>query len=337
MRVFVTGGNGFIGSVVVRRLASDGHEVVCLLRTLSKTDRIDMVPFERVRGDVRDAASIRVAMQSCDATIHLAAPGGWQDDDPHVLRDVIEGGTRNVLEAASAFSSHRVVVVSSTAATNASDTPIVFDERAEFTVAEPSLHYANAKHNAELLAREAYARGLPVIIVNPAEVYGPGDTALGTAGNLIDFATSTPVFVCHGGTSVVHVDDVADGIVAALHRGRPGERYILGGDNLTIRQLAQLVLDLMGRRTPIVMIPNTLARFVARLAAHARLPLPYNPNVVAYATRYWFVDNAKARRELGVTFRGSRETIAATLEWLRREGHFPERRVELAIRSAWRP
>ena len=337
MRVFVTGGNGFIGSVVVRELVNAGHDVVCLLRETSRIDRIESLPFARAPGDVRDVTSLRNAMRMCDGTIHLAAPGGWQDDDPALLSEVIEDGTRNVLAVASHLATHRVVVVSSTAAIDASDTPQVFDERAEFTVRDSSLHYAHAKHRAEIIAREAYARGVPVIVVNPAEVYGPGDTALGTARNLIDFATATPVLVCHGGTSVVHVDDVAAGIVSALECGRPGERYILGGENVTIRQLAELVLDLVGRRAPIATIPNAAARLVSRAAVALHVPLPYNPHVVPYATRYWFVDNAKARRELGVRFRGARETIQSTLEWLRHAGALSDKRDTPAVYLGFRP
>lgn len=320
MRIFVTGGNGFIGSTVLRALTASGHRVVCMLRDESHTGRIAGLPFERVRGDVRDAESVRGGMTGCDATVHLAAPGGWAQDDPIVLRAVIEGGARNVLDAAAALGEHRVVVVSSTAAINASDWPQLFDERAEFTLRDKSLYYAYAKHCAEELVRAACARGVPAIIVNPGEVYGPDDTALTTAGNLIDFATSTPVLVCHGGTSVVHVSDVAAGIVAALERGRPGERYILGGENVTIRRLAELVLELVGRKTAVVTIPNAAARVVARLAIALRVPVPFNPHVVPYATRYWFVDSSKARRELAVSFRNARDTITSTLDWLGQAG-----------------
>ena len=119
---------------------------------------------------------------------------------------------------------------------------------------------------------------------------------------------------------MVHVDDVASGILAALRLGRPGERYILGGENVTIRRLAELCLALVGRRTPFIMVPNSVARIASRIAIRLHIPLPYNPHTVPYATRYWFVDNAKARRELGVTFRDARETIASTLEWLERDG-----------------
>lgn len=213
-----------------------------------------------------------------------------------------------------------MVVVSSTAAINASDAPQIFDERAAFTLRDPNLVYAHAKHRAELLVRAACERGVDAVIVNPAEVYGPHDWALGTASNLVDFATSNPVLVCRGGTSICHVEDVSAGIIAALERGRAGERYILAGENLTIRQLAALVLELVGRRARLLMVPTRLARWGFRIAARLRIHLPYNLYVVLYATRYWFVDNTKARQELGVTFRNARATLSSTLEWLKAAG-----------------
>jgi dihydroflavonol-4-reductase len=225
-----------------------------------------------------------------------------------------------VREAAGSRRDHRVIFVSSTAAINASETPQLFDERTAYSIEDPSLHYAHAKHRAELVASEAFRRGVPVIVVNPAEVYAPNDTSLVTAGNIIDFAKSSPVLVCRGGTGVVHVEDVAAGVIAALERGRPGERYILSGENVSIRQLAELCLELLGRRVRIVTIPNGVVRVVSRVGIRLHLPLPYNPHVVPYATRYWFVDNSKARQELGASFRGARETIQSTLAWLKEAG-----------------
>jgi dihydroflavonol-4-reductase len=320
MKVFITGGNGFIGSNVVRTLVASGHRVVCLLRPTSNTDRIGGVAFERALGDVRHLGSLRAGMSGCDCTIHLAAPSSWESDESPAVRDIIEGGTRNVLEAAGVLRNHKVVFVSSTAAINASETPHVFDERTVYSIEDPSLHYAHAKHRAELVASEAFRRGVPVIVVNPAEVYGPNDTSLVTAGNILDFAKSSPVLVCRGGTGVVHVEDVAAGVIAALERGRPGERYILSGENVSIRQLAELCLELLGRRVRIVTIPNGVVRVVSRVGIRLHLPLPYNPHVVPYATRYWFVDNSKARQELGASFRGARETIQSTLAWLKEAG-----------------
>lgn len=316
MKVFVTGGNGFIGSAVVRDLIREGHDVVCLLRPLSRRDRLAGLEIAAVEGDVCDPGSFRDAMTGCDAAIHLAAPGGWTNDDAGTLERVIVDGTRNVLSAAEPHAI-RVVFVSSTAAIDASLEPRVFDERTPFTIDDSALCYANAKHRAERVVREACDRGADVVTVNPAEVYGPNDVALGTASNLIDFATASPVLVCRGGTGIVHVDDVSAGIRRALDAGRTGERYILSGENLTIRQLAELVLELLPRRAPIVEIPNGVARNAARMVSALRLPAPFNPAVVPYATRFWFVDSAKARRELGVSFRDARATIRSAIDWLR--------------------
>ena len=320
MRVFVTGGSGFIGSAVVRDLVRAGHDVLCLLRPTSDTRRIDALGIKRLVGDVSDLASVRAGVRRCDATIHLAAPGGWGADDPLVLRRVIDGGSRNVLQAARAVPRHRVVYVSSTAAVNCSRHPQVFDERSAFTIRDEAMQYALAKHRAELLAREAHECGTPTVIVNPSEVYGPDDHDLRSAGNLVDFATSWPVLVTNGGTNVVHVDDVSAGIVAALAHGVSGERYILGGENVTIREIAELVRSLTGRSAPIVTVPRVVARLAARAAITMHVPLPGNAHVVPYATRYWYVSSRKAQAELGVTFRGARETLEPTLEWLMHAG-----------------
>jgi dihydroflavonol-4-reductase len=164
---------------------------------------------------------------------------------------------------------------------------------------------------------------VPVVIVNPTEVYGPEDTALITACNLIDFARSSPVLVCTGGTSIVHVEDVALGIVRAMEKGRAGERYILGGDNLTIRELAAMTLEILGQKKPIWTMPNGLLRGLASVGRTLRIPMPFNPHVIPYATLYWFARNDKARRELGVEFRGARETLTPTLAWLRDSGRLP--------------
>ena len=321
MKLFVTGGNGFIGCVVVRRLVESGCSVRCLLRSTSKTERIDRLPIERALGDIRDLASVNAGMEGCDGTIHLAGVSSWNEINSPALMEIVEGGTQNVLAAASSRPAHRVVFVSSATAVNGSDEPQVFNENSEFTLNDPELKYANAKLRAEALCRKAFLKGVPVVIVNPAEVYGPADSNFVTAGNLVDFARASPVLVCRGGTSVVYVEDVAAGIIAALERGRPGERYILGGENITIRELADLCLKLVGRRARIVSVPNRLIRTMTRVANRLALPLPYNAGVVPYATRYWFVDSSKAQRDLGINFRNARETLRPTITWLKEAGH----------------
>ena len=320
MNVFVTGGNGFIGSAVVRLLLAEGHTVRCLLRKTSQTDRIDGLAYERVDGDVRDAESVRRGMAGCTAALHLASLSAWDLIDSPLMDEVVEGGTRNILAAAAAQPGTRVVFVSSILAINGSTEPRPFDESAAWTLDDRTLIYSRSKRQAEALCQDAVKAGADVVIVNPGEVYGPHDTALITACNLIDFAKSSPVLVCDGGTSVVYIDDVALAIVRAMERGRSGERYILGGENLTIRQLAQQCLELLGQKKSILKIPNGLIRAVAAIGKKLRLPLPFNPHVIPYATRYWFMDASKAQRELGVSFRSARETLAPTLAWLKQSG-----------------
>jgi dihydroflavonol-4-reductase len=323
MRVFVTGGNGFIGSVVVRALVERGHSVRCLVRATSDTRRIDSLPIARVLGDIRDPASLASGMADCDAVVHLAGFSSWNDLNSPLMDEIVVHGTRNVLDAARAAGWLRTVVVSTSVAVNGTPEPVVQDETSNLQLPPGGYVYSRAKARAEALSRAAAADGLPVVIVNPGEVFGPDDTELITACNLVDFAKSSPVLVCQGGTSVVHVDDVADGIIAALERGRPGERYILAGDNLTIRQLAELTIDLLGQRKRVVQLPNRLLYGLARLAGALRLVLPFNPAVLPYATLYWFMDSSRARTELGVSFRSARDTLAPTLAWLVSVGHVP--------------
>lgn len=322
MRVFITGGNGFIGSVVVRQLAASGHEVVCLLRSTSNIDRLAGVAFERAEGDVRDLASLRAGMRGAQAVIHLASLSSWDLIDSPEMKDVVLGGTGNVLDAARESGGPRVVFVSSVTAIGATAAPEPLDEGATYNLdGEPGLTYAQYKHQAEELCRAAVLRGQDVVVVNPAEVYGPNDTAFVTAGNLVDFAKSNPVLVCRGGTSVAFVDDVALGIARAMERGRSGERYILGGQNVTLEELAQETLSILGRRARVWVLPNPLIRGVTRVATGLHIKLPYNPRVIPYATRYWFMDSGKAQRELDVSFRPARAALEPTLAWLREAGH----------------
>lgn len=322
-KIFITGGNGFIGSRVVRQLIEQGVAVRCLLRTTSNTERIDDLDVERMMGDIRDVASLERGMRGCDGVIHLASLSNWDDIHSPLMHEVVVGGSQNVLQAAQTCGNLRTVFVSSTIAINGSLTPDIQNENSPFELNnKQDYSYAFAKREVEQRCREAVRHGLPVVIVNPAEVYGSHDKDLITAGNLVDFAKSNPVLVPSGGTSVVHVDDVAAGIIAASFKGQSGERYILGGDNLTMRELAALTIELLGQKKKIITLPNLLITWLAKLGHTLHLPLPFNPAVIPYAVRYWLMDNAKARAELGVNFRSAYDTLAPTLHWLRENKYF---------------
>lgn len=319
-RVLVLGGSGFVGSAMVPELVEAGYEVRCLLRATSDVSRIMSLRWERVQGDIFDPSSLVAAMTGCDAVIHLAGLSSWDDIDSPAMRPVVVDGTRNVLDAATETGC-RVVFVSSTATINGSANPCVFDETATWSVPAEEVPYAAAKRDAERLCLDAAAHGVDVVIVNPAEVYGPRDVDLITASSLLDFAKSWPVMVTRGGIAVVHVDDVARGIRRALEVGCAGERYILAGENVSIAKLARLTLSCLGMKKPVVKVPNDALIALARLAQRCGAKLPFNPKVLPYATRFWFVDASKAERELGVSFRSARAAVSASVDWLRAEGH----------------
>jgi len=320
MRVLVTGASGFIGSAVVRRLAERGHDVRCLLRRTSDSGRIDDLPFEVAYGDLLQPRTLDAAVRDCEAVIHLASVSNWLHIHSGEVVSLGLGGTEAVLNAAVAGGCRRFLFVSSAASLGGESRPVVRNEQDRPAPGIERLAYAHMKLRAEALCRAAAGDRLDVVIVNPSEVYGAGDRDLVTAGNLVDFAQGPVTLVCDGGTGVVHLDDVATGIVGALERGRAGERYLLSSENLTNREIAALVLELVGRRHPILSCPRSVVRSLGWLGATLGVPLPFNPAMAPYATRYWFVDGGKARRELGLRFRSARDAISDAVGWLQSEG-----------------
>jgi dihydroflavonol-4-reductase len=327
-KVFVTGGNGFIGSRVVRALVDKGYAVRCLLRETSDTKRIEGVEFERHIGDIRDAKSIAAGMQGTDGCIHLASVSAWSDIRSPKLEPTVLDGTKNVLDAALSAGKLRTVFVSSAAAINASSEPRIFDESSPFELTDTPLRYAIVKHRAEEMALAMVKKdGLPVVIVNPGEVYGPDDTGFITAGNIRDILNDWPALACTGGVAITHVDDVAQGVIAAYEKGRPGERYILGGDNVTVEELVRLTLELAGQKKPVLKLPNRPLVWSIQKLAKLGVPTPVSPDVLDYATRFFFMDSSKAKKELGYSPRTAKEALAPVVEWLDRAGHLKKKRA----------
>ncbi len=255
--------------------------------------------------------------------IHLKAGiAKWNLIHSPLMFDVVAGGTLNVLKAASAAGIERMVYVSSIVALAGTREPTPQNEDSRSPLRLERYPYARAKHRAEEFCGE-YSDRISVTIVNPGEVYGPNDVELVTAGNLIDFAKSNPVVVCNGGTSVVYVDDVAAGIIAALQKGRNRERYILAGENVTIRHLAELTNSLITLRKTFITLPTAAMCGMAWVGRRLHVPLPFDPEIVPYATLYWFTDNRKAMSELGVRFRNAESTLRPTLDWCMNTGRIP--------------
>lgn len=322
MKIFVTGGNGFIGSCVVHLLLEQGYEVRCLLRPTSNIQRLAGLQYERLIGDISNLESCMEGMYGCEGVIHLAGLSNWADIQSPLLEKIVVNGAQNVLHAAQQNGQLRTVIVSSMAAVNGTTKPQCLNEDSLFSLPNTSEYaYAWAKKRVEVLCHDAAAMGLPVVVVNPSEVYGPNDDDLITSANLIDIARLNPVPVIKGGTSIAHVDDVATGIIKAWEKGKSGERYILGGDNLTVQELVSLTSALLNQRKWMIPIPTIVIRLIININQRFSLPLPLNAAVMPYAIRYWFVDNTKARQELGIDFRSARQTLAPTLDWLVTHGY----------------
>ena len=316
MRVFVTGGTGFIGSRVVRELVGRGFKVRCLVRPTSRLQRLGGLDVELVTGDITDSSGLAAAASGCRACIHLAAVSGWSSHARSDLKDIIVGGTARLVDALRASSVTRLIYVSSSAAIDGTHIPQLLDERSSFSLQGSDLTYAIAKHRAEQLASAAARSDFEVVVVNPAETYGPDDDDWITAGSIRDALTGMPPLAVHGGTSLAHVDDVAGGIVAALERGRSGERYILGGDNLTIAEIVTLVHEIAGIGKPVVTVPFWTLRLAVAASRACGFKPPVEPAVLGYLCRYWFMDSSKAQRELGYRPRSARDTLAPVVRWI---------------------
>lgn len=320
-KIFVTGGAGFIGSRVVKMLLDQGYEVRCLLRNTTNTRRIDGLNYEKFIGDITNASSLEEGMKGCTGVIHLASLSNWKDIKSPKMPLVVIDGSKNVIEAAKKNGNLKMVYVSSSTAIDGTDDLRILNEDSPLTLPNNNHYvYAHAKKQVEEYCKQEAKKGFPVVIVNPTEVYGPYDYDKITLGNLIDFATTKTVQLAEGGTSIVYVDDVANGIIAALEKGRPGERYILGGENMEFKDLAALTLEILGIKKPIKTISRKMLMTLAWISKTFGINMGFEPAVIPYAVKYWFVDNSKAKKELGVSFRSPREILEPTLQWAKQEG-----------------
>ncbi|MCX7745073.1 MAG: NAD-dependent epimerase/dehydratase family protein [Flavobacteriales bacterium] len=320
-KIFVTGGAGFIGSRVVKMLLEQGYEVRCLLRNTTNTRRIDGLNYEKFIGDITDPKSLEEGMKGCTGVIHLASLSNWKDIKSSKMPLVVIEGSKNVIEAAKKNGNLKMVYVSSSTAIDGTDDLRILNEDSPLTLPNNNHYiYAHAKKQVEEYCKQEAQKGFPVVIVNPTEVYGPYDYDKITLGNLIDFATTKTVQLAEGGTSIVYVDDVANGIIAALEKGRPGERYILGGENMEFKDLAALTLEILGIKKPIKTISRKMLMTLAWISKTFGINMGFEPAVIPYAVKYWFVDNSKAKKELGISFRSPREILEPTLQWAKQEG-----------------
>jgi nucleoside-diphosphate-sugar epimerase len=321
MRVVVTGGAGFIGRALVRKLATGGVDVVALVRDPAKASYLEGPRVILVQSDLTDVAAMTEQMRGADGVIHAAGSykvGITREERPQMF-DANVGTTERVLDAAIAANVRRIVYVS-TANIFGDTHGLVPDEtyRRDPSTKEGRYvsYYDETKHLAHLAAEERIARGAPIVIVLPAQVYGPNDHAAVSGQIEAAFKGTLPYVVFpETGVAWVHVDDLADGIVAALIRGRIGESYVLAGAPLRLGESLQIAARAGGHRLPRRRMPTSVVRALASLGRFGvRLPnAPANlaETVSAARATYWG-SAAKAKKELNFQARSLEQGIKDT-------------------------
>lgn len=318
VRVFLTGGTGFIGGHVARRLRARGDEVVALARSPATADALREIGCEIVAGDLSSEAAIRAGLEGCDAAVHAGAvyKVGIPESEHAAMHEANVRGTERVLDAAVAAGVRRIVYVSTVAVFGDTHGRVV-DEG--FERDSPFLsEYDRTKTLAHRVALDRIARGAPIVIVQPGGVYGPGDHS--ELGNLIDQAATGKLpakMFPSSGIMLCHVEDVAAGIVLALDKGRIGESYVLSGEPGTLGEIVDRAAAAAGRRPPRFTMPAALLKLSAPLGPVVGPMLGFPPNLRELirstdGVTFWASD-AKARRELGFEPRdfetGLRETV----------------------------
>ncbi|SFB53984.1 hopanoid-associated sugar epimerase [Azotobacter beijerinckii] len=322
MKALVTGATGFVGSAVVRRLLRDGHHVRVLVRATSDRRNLQGLDVQVVEGDLTQAASLQHACDDCDALFHVAADYRLWAPQPAQLYQANVEGTRAMLEAAKRAGVPRIVYTSSVATLGIPVDGCPGDENTPVALIDMIGHYKRSKFLAESLVREFAAEGLPVVIVNPSTPIGPRDIKPTPTGRIVRDAIAgrLPAYV-DTGLNVVHVDDVAEGHWLAFQHGVVGERYILGGHNLSLRELLVEIADIAGRAPPRWRLPHAAVMPVAYLAeGWARLtgvqPIA-TVEEVRMSKKRMFFSSAKAERELGYAPGPVRLALEDAVTWFR--------------------
>ena len=320
MRSLVTGATGFVGSAVVRRLLREDHHVRALVRAGADRRNLQGLEVEVVEGDLTDAASLARICDGCDALFHLAADYRlWAPRPQELYRTNVEG-TRALLDAAQRAGVPRVVYTSSVATLGIPKDGTPGTETTPVSLGDMVGHYKRSKFLAEQVAAGFAAQGVPVVIVNPSTPIGPRDIKPTPTGRLVRDAMAgrMPAYV-DTGLNVVHVDDVADGHWLAFKHGVVGERYILGGADLSLRELLFEIADIVGRPPPRWRLPHGAVMPVAYLAeAWARLsgrPPIATVEEVRMSRKRMFFSSAKAERELGYAAGPVRLALEDAVAW----------------------
>jgi dihydroflavonol-4-reductase len=321
MKVLVTGGSGFVGWHLVQALLRRGDQVRCLVRPASMP-LLQGQPVEIVPGDLTDEQSVRRAVQGVEVVYHCAADYRLFVPDPVAMYAANVEGTRIVLSAAATAGVRRIVYTSTVGALGSTADGTPADEKTPVALANMIGHYKRSKFLAERVADEWSARGAPIVIVNPSTPVGERDIKPTATGRLIlDFLRGRIPAYVDTGLNLVDVRDVAVGHIAAMERGRPGEKYILGNRDMTLKAILGTLASVSGRAAPRLRVPHWLPLTVAAIdtgLARARHAVPrFELDAVRLARKKMYFSPAKAVRELALPQTPVEEPLRRAVEWFR--------------------
>jgi dihydroflavonol-4-reductase len=325
MKKLVTGSTGFIGSAITRELIKNGEEVKVLIRKTSDTRNIDNLEVEKVYGDIRDVDSMRSALKGCDTLFLTAAYFAHWAPDAKLLYEVNVGGTKASLQAALEADIEKVVYTSTNNAVAASG-PIPATEEKAFNYWESKDHYSMSKYIAENEARMFISKGLPLVIVNPTLVIGINDIKPTPSGQMIiDVVKKKMPGYIDGGINIIDVEDVAQGHILAVTKGKVGDRYLLGNRNVTVYEYLKLIADIAGVKAPAIKLPYKFALALGHIFELGSYITKKPPVVTASEVRIgkmteWY-DCSKAVNELGLPQTPIETTIKKAINWFKENGY----------------
>jgi dihydroflavonol-4-reductase len=332
MTTLVTGAAGFLGSHVARKLVARGDTVRALVRPTSSKRAIADLPLEFVIGDLRDEASLKSAMRSVRQVFHVAADYRLWSKNPQDIYDSNVGGTKNLLAAAQRAGVERFIYTS-TVATIAVDRPALPSESTDAKLDEMIGHYKRSKWTAEQEVLQAAKNGMPAVVAMPTTPVGSWDWKPTPTGKIIvDFLNGKMPGYVETGLNFVGVEDCAAGHLLVAEKGRIGERYLLGGDNLTLKQVLDLLARFTGLPPTRLKIPHAVALGVAYAeTAFSRL-IGREPQIpvegVKIAQHRMFVDCSRAARELGFQAEPVAAAFEGAVRWYEKNGYISERRIK---------
>jgi len=325
---FLTGGTGFVGASLARLLLKQGLKVKALARKGNDRRNLDGLSVDIVEGGLLDRSAIEDGVKGCRYVFHVAADYRIWIPNPDSMYEANVAGTEVVLRAAAKAGAERIVHCSSVAAVKVPDDQTAVDETSEYSGLDEIVgHYKKSKYLADVLARRlAKEEGLPIVTVNPAAPIGPYDSKPTPTGKLVvDFLNGKIPSYIDTGLNIVHVEDVALGHWNAALKGRIGERYILGGENLTLKQVLDLLAEVSGRPGPKFKTPYAVAvafSAVDTALAVLRGTTPLAPlDAVKMAKHYMWFSSDKAKNELGFAPRAAKLALKDAVEWYCANGY----------------